>query len=296
MVDFREVFYYKRCYKNWLTVLAKQALPGDRMRKTIRVLPRNGTEYMSVNPWVAHHYVQLNFYRNDNISNPFILDGGILYFEYKSIPLRFDIPSYATIFESFVREDYSWLLPVEGETVVDIGANIGDTPLYFAANGAHRVIALEPFPLAYRTAKKNIDISGFDQKIDLINCGYGNDGFIELNDNESASGMPLRRYEGGSRIQIISMKTIIEKNSLDHEIGMNLKMDCEGCEYHILNEDCSVLSKFKKIQMEYHYGPTELAEKLSSCGFKVRYTDPVKLRVRENEKTLLVGMIYAVQE
>ena len=39
-------------------------------------------------------------------------------------------------------------LPVEGKTVLDLGANIGDTLTYFMLRGASRVVGIEPFPQA----------------------------------------------------------------------------------------------------------------------------------------------------
>src|SRR5215204_1106883 len=36
-------------------------------------------------------------------------------------------------------------LPVKGKAVVDVGANIADSSVYFALNGAKKVIGLEPF-------------------------------------------------------------------------------------------------------------------------------------------------------
>ena len=296
MVGYKDIIYYRRSYRNWFTILIKQALPGNRMKKIIKVMPRNGTAFINVNSWLAHHYVQLNAYHNDNISKPSILNDGNLSFEYKNIPVKFSIPSYAAFLESFIMEDYSWLLPVEGQTVVDIGANIGDTPLYFALNGARKVLALEPFPYAYSTAKKNIMISGYDHSIDLMNCGFGKDGFIELSESVSDTGSELKKLEGGPRIPLISLKTLIEKYSLGYVKELLLKMDCEGCEYNILEEDCSVLRNFKKIQMEYHYGPDKLVEKLNSCHFNVKYTDPKKIRAKESDKPQQIGMIYAIRE
>lgn len=46
-------------------------------------------------------------------------------------------------------------LPVEGKTFVDIGANIGDSSIYFASRGAEKVISIEPFPKNYELAKKH---------------------------------------------------------------------------------------------------------------------------------------------
>ena len=46
-------------------------------------------------------------------------------------------------------------LPVRGKTVIDIGANIGDTPIYFHITWSkHRVIGIEPFPKNYELGSK----------------------------------------------------------------------------------------------------------------------------------------------
>jgi predicted RNA methylase len=45
----------------------------------------------------------------------------------------------------FLNGIYEYL-PVAGKTVIDIGANIADSSIYFAVRGAKKVIALEPFP------------------------------------------------------------------------------------------------------------------------------------------------------
>jgi hypothetical protein len=63
------------------------------------------------------------------------------------------------------------LLPIHGKTVLDIGANIGDSSFYFALSRANLVIAIEPFPRNYEMAKKNIAVNGFADKIILRLAG-----------------------------------------------------------------------------------------------------------------------------
>ena len=72
----------------------------------------------------------------------------------------------------FIREEYKWLKP-KGNIVIDIGANIADSSIYFASKGATKVIALEPCPYSYRLAYENILNNGYKQKIVLLNAGYG---------------------------------------------------------------------------------------------------------------------------
>jgi len=73
-----------------------------------------------------------------------------------------------------------------------------------------------------------------------------------------------------------------------------LKMDCECCEYNIINEDNDTLRKFKRIQIEYHYGYEKLKEKLEEAGFKVTYSEPRKsFNKNAIEHNMLIGYIYA---
>ena len=71
-------------------------------------------------------------------------------------------------------------------------------------------------------------------------------------------------------------------------------MDCEGCEYNIVNEQDETLRKFKRIQIEYHYGYEKLKSKLEEAGFTVRYTEPRKSYNKEaTNPNMSVGWIYA---
>ncbi len=61
-------------------------------------------------------------------------------------------------------------LNVNGKTVVDIGAYVGDSAIYFALKGARRVIAVEPHPGAYVEMIENIKLNNLEQFIIPINA------------------------------------------------------------------------------------------------------------------------------
>lgn len=191
----------------------------------------------------------------------------------------------------FVREDYAFL-GVENETVIDIGANIGDSSIYFALNNAKKVIALEPYPYSYNIALKNIKNNDLQDKIILLNAGYGQDGTIKVDyDFKNTAGSNLRSFTDGMDIKILSLKTLLSDYQIDKAV---LKMDCEGCEYNLLKEDNDTLKKFKRIQIEYHYGYEKLKDKLEDAGFTVTYTKPVKAFDRDaTEHNMHIGYIYA---
>lgn len=85
-------------------------------------------------------------------------------------------------------------------------------------------------------------------------------------------------------IQIYSLRTLVSKFEVKDAI---LKMDCEGYEYNLLDEDEEILRRFRMIQIEYHYGYEKLEEKLKKAGFKVKHTEPI------NFYNAKVGYIYA---
>jgi ribosomal protein L11 methylase PrmA len=67
--------------------------------------------------------------------------------------------SNGDLFNIFYEKDYDFL-PVKNRVVIDIGANIADSSIYFATTGAKKVIALEPFPKNFVVAQKNITLNG----------------------------------------------------------------------------------------------------------------------------------------
>ncbi len=50
---------------------------------------------------------------------------------------------YRSIYDVFDCGEYG-VLDVSGKVVIDVGASIGDSAIYFALKGARKVIAIEP--------------------------------------------------------------------------------------------------------------------------------------------------------
>jgi hypothetical protein len=61
-----------------------------------------------------------------------------------------------------------------------------------------------------------------------------------------------------------------------------------------LNEDVDTLKKFKRIQIEYHYGYKNLKDRLEECDFEVKYTEPHKSHNKcASNPNMFAGYIYA---
>jgi hypothetical protein len=124
--------------------------------------------------------------------------GDLLALSYGDRDLRFVRTEWAAypINEIFIREVYS-SLKVRNRNVVDIGASIADSPIYFILRGARHVYAYEPDKERYDMARRNIALNNMNGKITLYNKPY--DGRVPAN--------------------------------------AVLKMDCEGCEYELIRSE-----------------------------------------------------------
>ncbi len=220
---------------------------------------------------------------------------------YKGHIIRFyGVNNNGDILGVFLKEDYRFLKP-ENFVIIDIGANIGDSSIYLALNNAKKVIALEPYPYSYNYAVKNIDINHLNDKVTLLNAGYANDSEVKVDENKiTTGGSALIPSENGKSIKLYSFKSLIKDYNLNND-DLLLKMDCEGCEYNMLNEENETLRKFKRIELEFHYGHKNLESKLKEAGFTVTILDAAKSKggdsvlkkMAEENGDYTIGLLYA---
>ncbi len=192
-----------------------------------------------------------------------------------------------------MAKEYSWL-DVKGKDVIDIGANIGDSAIYFARRGAKHIYSYEPFPYSFDKAKINIKHEGIEKRVSLYNEGVsGKEETIKINKQEkSTGGSQIRNFKKGKRIKIRTLEYIVKSTKINNAI---LKMDCEGSEYEILqNTDSHILQKFCQIEIEYHYGYINIATKLKASGFNVKIGRPTRIHNPKSQPSnMMVGLIFA---
>tara|TARA_B110000014_G_C20119906_1_gene592998 strand:- start:1760 stop:2533 length:774 start_codon:yes stop_codon:yes gene_type:complete len=173
----------------------------------------------------------------------------------------------------FFEEQYK-MLPIKNRTVLDIGANMADSSIYFALRGAKKVIAVEPLPANYEMATKNIELNNLKEIIKIIlGACSSKPGFFKVDGKKIGGSEKLDDNKGEKEIPLISLTELFEQNDLVNPV---IKIDCEGCEYDvILNTSDEILKKFHSILIEYHYGYQNIVEKLENCGFKVKKSRPM---------------------
>jgi len=198
---------------------------------------------------------------------------------------------YFPIYEVFDEESYKFL-NVKNKNILDIGAFIGDSPIYFILKGAKKVYAIEPHPDAYNEIIENIKLNNMEDKIIPINMGisYEKD-YITINimDVNNVAGSFFNSNNKGIKIPAGKLSDIIDKYNIDAQI---LKMDCEGCEYDIILKDYDTIKEFDEIGFEYHTYNTKipvskLLDKLNK-DFECKF-----IRGGINEK---IGILHCIRK
>ena len=142
-----------------------------------------------------------------------------------------------TIIWIFHYGDYE-SLDIEGRVVVDVGAFVGDSAVYFALRGARRVIAIEPHPGAFAEMLDNIKLNNLEGVIIPVNAGL--------------ASKPGKIYiENVGAVPAVTLSELISRFGIDPNDAV-LKMDCEGCEYDIILNDYEHVKLFKELILEYH--------------------------------------------
>jgi len=163
---------------------------------------------------------------------------------------------------------------LRGREVVDVGANVGDSALYFVLNGARKVIAVEPLPNVAKCAEENVKLSGATDKVRVLNAALSS-GPVSVPcdyDLSSSAGFSTLKGSGSCRVPGVSLDELL---SMVNDPYL-LKIDCEGCEAQvILGPERERLRAFEHIILETHplnsgVSDEKLLASLKKLGFECR--------------------------
>jgi FkbM family methyltransferase len=163
---------------------------------------------------------------------------------------------------------------LRGREVVDVGANVGDSALYFVLNGARRVIAVEPLPNVARCAEENVRLSGAADKIKVLNAALSDEPVSVPCDYDLSLSGGFSTLKGSGPCKVPGV-TISDLLSMIDDPYL-LKMDCEGCEAQvILGPERERLRAFEHIILETHplnsgVSDEKLLTSLKGLGFECR--------------------------
>lgn len=184
--------------------------------------------------------------------------------------------------ETWLREIYSppGYEIKRGDTVIDIGANIGVFSAYAATRAPDVTVhSYEPFPENVKWLRQNISASGLtnvrvEQKAVCAETGVRE---LQVNPEDWIMHSLFERDTGaqpGIPVECISFDEVMNKDGIE-QCDL-LKLDCEGSEYEIL-QGCApeTLGRVRRIVGEYHEGQhingtgKELCRFLESRSFRI---------------------------
>ena len=300
----KDLLVVKSIVKNWHDVLLFRLglkKPGFvmQLRNGRKIEIKKSEDYFSF--WESDEGIQESLKQlNLNRKVKIVIKSKVIKFKFRDRIVKFNYDSkkqlnntLGMIKEQFIEEQYGWL-DVKGKDVIDIGANVGDSAIYFALKGAKHVYAFEPYPYSYGIAMQNIKLNKLKDRITLLNEGCsGKKEEIKIDASyKNLGGTDLKNFENGNNINITTLRRILKRFEITEEAV--LKIDCEGCEYRVLLETkISDLRKFKQIQIEYHYGYLNLKRKLEEAGLSVEHTNPILVYNSDIGTKMTLGIIYA---
>lgn len=161
-----------------------------------------------------------------------------------------------TIIETFVFQSHlmSSSDDFSGKIVFDVGAECGDTALFYANKGA-KVFSFEPVIAHFNALKKNLEINKeLAKQIHPTNAAIGEDGILKFYQSASAEiagGASYVYNMHGKEVKIVdvqgfSINSAMKKVNVEH-IDL-LKMDCKGCEFYLTEKD---LANVDSLKIEY---------------------------------------------
>ena len=181
----------------------------------------------------------------------------------------------ATLYDTFLEGGYEVpeaLSGLKGRDVIDVGAGVGDSALYFILHGARKVIAVEPLPNVARCAEENLKLNDVADRVKVVNAALGGELMSVPCDQAvySSGGFSTLKGSGPCRVPGVTISDLL--NMVDDPYL--LKMDCEGCEAQvILGPERERLRAFEHIVFETHphitgMGDEKLLASLKELGFK----------------------------
>lgn len=176
-----------------------------------------------------------------SVSRKFISNMNPSYFNFKfkgvSIPMylssNIDI---AALKEIYLLKEYEWDLEHDVKKIIDLGAHIGDTALYYhALYPQAKIIAVEPSPSTFEILKRNTEDV---PNIITVNGAVGvSDGVTTLHITESSLGTSVHERK------FTKEKIQVKEYGIDSIVGLLkdkradlIKFDIEGAEEGLFTE------------------------------------------------------------
>lgn len=145
--------------------------------------------------------------------------------------LKFVAPSFDKIGALIEKPNPYHCFDYRSAVVLDIGAFTGDSIILFLKWGAKKVIAYEPVPENVKLIRQNAEINKFEDKVTVMPYGVaGRKGDAEFRYDDFNKGFGFKLGIHKISLPCVPFEEVLEGTE-DVSIA---KVDCEGCEKHLL--------------------------------------------------------------
>ncbi|MCX8141963.1 MAG: FkbM family methyltransferase [Candidatus Nezhaarchaeota archaeon] len=161
-------------------------------------------------------------------------------------------------------------IDVKDSIVVDVGAYIGDTALYFLHKGALRVYALEPVDRHFKYLLKNMEKNNAVGRIIPLNYGaWFRNGTISVCCEGATTGLhTTMKTEVNTAIKVRHLGDLLREIYVKEGKIDLVKIDCEGCEHSLLTLSNDDIKLAKQYIIEIHGPANPIIDKMTQCGYK----------------------------
>lgn len=178
---------------------------------------------------------------------------GIYRFKHKKfkfpIYLRKKTSDFEVFEQTFLFQDFSYKYNFKPKVIFDLGANIGTVSVYFKNKFPNsKIISVEPDSSNYSILDKNL--KNYSNCFSLKTGIWSEKCKLEIiNPTGSKYGFQLQKSDNGT-IEATSIPQLMKEFNIEH-IDI-LKIDIEGSELDLLQQNYEWLSKVKMIFIEPH--------------------------------------------
>ncbi len=173
--------------------------------------------------------------------------------------------------ELFVDEVYRFECGQDNPRIIDCGANIGLSVLYFKRLYPQSVItAFEPDKSIFNILESNVLAFGFSD-VELINKAVWNEDCPIRFVASGGVGGRIQKIQNNDKVSELPATRL--KNFLEHKVDF-LKIDIEGAEFDVIDDCKESLNNVSNIFIEYHSEKNreqkldDILKILKEAGFK----------------------------
>ncbi len=183
-----------------------------------------------------------------------------------------DGPSFLASWEEiFDKEIYSFKPSDDSPRILDCGANVGVSCLYFCKKFPNaRITAFEPEPKILAFLKHNLASGGCSQVTVIGKAVWSSETILKF----QSEGADAGRIDSGAGKNLVDIPTIRLRDFLNEPLDL-LKMDIEGAETEVVLDIAPCLQNVQNFFVEYHSFAARpqtlgiLVQTLTDAGFRV---------------------------